>query len=307
MTSSRSRQALGAGTGRADRHEALLRSYVAPEVVAHIMSDGRAPLPSGIRVPIVVLFADIRGFTRLAERLAAESVVALLDEYFDEMSAAALRHGAIIDKLIGDAVMLLYGLPSVQGDEAMRAVATALEMQARFRRLLLPWRSRLPPRRRLGLGVGCAGGEVVLANVGSAARMDYTVIGAAVNLAARLAAHAPLGVTLIDEAVRRELPTGRAGSVRIGRARRLALKGIGHRVPAFACASQADAPPPRARLLIDPVCGMKVHASRAVVRTISGRRVYFCSGACAKAFADDPRRFKPRAGTVRRPRRARER
>ena len=174
----------------AAQRTALLGAYVAPEVVAHIMSDGQNALLSGVRLPVTVLFADIRNFTRLADTLPAERVVALLDEYFDAMTAAALAHGAMIDKLIGDAIMLVFGVPRGRGDEAQRALATAAAMQGAFAALVRPWHRSLPARLRLGLAVGCASGEVVLANVGSAARMDYTVIGTPVNLAARLTAAA---------------------------------------------------------------------------------------------------------------------
>jgi len=276
----------------AERRASLLSSYVAPEIVAHIMSDGRVPLPSGVRIPVTVLFADIRSFTRLAERLPAERVVAFLDDYFAAMSAAALAHGAIIDKLVGDAVMLLFGVPAPAGGEPTRALTTAIEMHRRFEQMTSRWRRQLPPGHALGLGVGCASGEVVLANVGSPARMDYTVIGAAVNLAARLAARAAPGVTLVDRAVRDGLSDELADQLRVSPPRFLALKGMRGRIRAFACVARRGArPPAAARSLEDPVCGMKLHRAGATTRTHGRRRYYFCSRACAEAFARDPGRY----------------
>jgi class 3 adenylate cyclase/YHS domain-containing protein len=268
----------------AARQVALLGSYVNPEVVEHIMSDGRSPLQSGVRLPVVVLFADLRGFTRIAERLPAEHVVEILDQYFEAMSPIGLNHGGSIDKLIGDSLMVLYGVGSSRGDEASRAVRTAMEMQARFGDLRRRWRRR-HRQLSLGLGIGCAGGDVVVANVGSPARMDYTVVGATVNLAARLVAAAPAGVTLVSASVRSRLPAG--AGVRFGRARELTLKGFGEPMVAYAVLpAPAPATPtsPRSKTRVDPVCGMKIEQRRALTAIRRGRRFYFCSESCRREF-----------------------
>lgn len=94
----------------------------------------------------------------------------------------------MIDKLIGDAVMVVFGILHAQGTEAQRALFTADAMHRGFQALLGRWHTSLPAPLRLGFGIGCASGDAVLVNVGSSARMDYTVIGAPVNLAARLTA-----------------------------------------------------------------------------------------------------------------------
>lgn len=268
---------------------ALLRSYVAPEVVAHIMSDGRTPLLSGVRLPVTVLFADIRNFTRLAGTLPAERVVAMLDRYFHAMTAAATAHDAMIDKLIGDAIMLVYGVPQARGDEALRALATADAMHHAFARLLTGWRRLVPRRLRLGLAVGCASGEVVLANVGSAARMDYTIIGAPVNLAARLTDAAAAGVTLVSADVRNAVRAAPTADVRFGPARHLRLKGVRGQVVAHAsrlgtpAAAGTTAP-----AVTDPVCGMKLTARRARRLMHRRRAYYFCSSSCEARFRRDP-------------------
>lgn len=280
--------------GRVAQRAALLGAYVASEVVAHIMSDGAVALPSGVRLTATVLFADIRNFTRLADTLPAERVVALLDEYFEAMTAAALARGAMIDKLIGDAIMLVFGVPRASGDEARRALDTAAAMQRAFAVLLRRWHRALPARLRLGLAVGCASGEVVLANVGSAARMDYTVIGTPVNLAARLTAAARAGETLVSAALRdavRALP-----SVRVGRVRHLALKGFAGRIPAYPARMVGEPREPvRAETGTDPVCGMKLSVRRALHLEYRGRRYQFCSPRCRDAFRDHPRRYVRRA------------
>jgi class 3 adenylate cyclase/YHS domain-containing protein len=264
----------------------LLQAYVAPEVVAHIMSDGRAPLLSGVRVPVTVLFADVRGFTRLADVLAAERVVAILDRHFAAMTAAAVEYGAMIDKLIGDAIMVVYGLPAIRGDEARRALLTAAAMHGAFDEMLPRWRE-IPRSVRLGLAVGIAAGDAVLANVGSAVRMDYTLIGATVNRAARLTAAAGRGETLVDGAVQTAAGTDRAFLFRAPRL--LRLKGFRHPVRAYACRTQtptASASPPT--VVTDPVCGMKLDARAAVSLVRNGRRYYFCSQRCRAAFRRAP-------------------
>lgn len=277
---------------RRGTRRALLGAYVAPAVVAHIMSDGRMPLLSGVRLPVIVLFADIRNFTPLADALPAERVVTILDEYFDAMTAAASAHGAMIDKLIGDAIMLVFGVPRARGDEALRALATAAAMHRAFRQLLRGWRKHVPANTRIGLGIGCAAGEAVLANVGSAARMDYTLIGAPVNLAARLVAAARPGTTLVSAGVRATVAAAPHAAAHFGRARRLRLKGLRRPVTAYtaevSCVRRRARVP---RVLVDPVCGMKLQPQHALSLVYDGQPYHFCSARCRTAFRRSPTRY----------------
>jgi class 3 adenylate cyclase/YHS domain-containing protein len=284
---------------RAARRDALLGAYVAPQVVAHIVSDGRAPLLSGVRLPVTVLFADICGFTRLADTLPAERVVTMLDEFFDAMSAPALAHRATIDKLIGDAIMLVYGVPRAAGDEAWRALSTAADMHRAFAVLRERWRSTLPTSLRPGLAVGCASGEAVLANIGSAARMDYTLIGRPVNLAARLTAAARHGETLVSDAVRDAAVAAHHTQYRFGPARRLALKGVRGRVTAYPTWMVAKRRTPRRgpSTATDPVCGMKLDARRGPSVVYRGRTYNFCSPTCRTAFRRSPQRYAVDVGS----------
>ena len=278
---------------RAARRDALLGAYVAPQVVAHIVSDGRTPLLSGVRLPVTVLFADVCGFTRLADTLPAERVVTMLDEFFDAMSTAALTHRAAIDKLIGDAIMLVYGVPSAEGDEAWRALSTASAMHRTFTILRERWRPTLPTSLRPGLAIGCASGEAVLANIGCAARMDYTLIGRPVNLAARLTAAAGDGETLVSDAVRDATVAAQHAQARFGRARRLVLKGVRGRVTAYPTWMLAERRT-RSRQptsATDPVCGMKVDARRGAALVYRGHPYHFCSPACRTAFRRGPQRY----------------
>lgn len=279
--------------GGARRRRALLEAYVAPAVVAHVLSNGRVALPSGLRLPVTVLFADICNFTRLADRLPAERIVEMLDEFFDAMTAAATRHRAMIDKLIGDAIMLAYGVPQEQGDETRRALRTAGAMHDAFAGLLHRWQRTVPAPLRIGLAIGCASGDAVLANVGSAARMDYTLIGGPVNLAARLTAAAGAGETLVSAAVRDAARATPEPHVVFGRARSLALKGLRGRVTAYPVQSLARSPssPIRAVTVTDPVCGMKLRAGRALRVVYRGHAYQFCSTTCRAAFRRTPRKY----------------
>ncbi len=287
-------------SGHATRRDALLGAYVAPEVVAHIMSDGRTPLLSGVRLPVTVLFADICNFTPLADTLSAERIVAMLDQFFDAMTAAAAAHRAMIDKLIGDAIMLVYGVPRAHGDEARRALFTAGAMQRAFAALLDRWRTTLPAPLRLGLAIGCASGEAVLAHVGSAARMDYTLIGRPVNLAARLTAAAGPGETLVSAAVRDAASATPGERIAFGRARRLSLKGLRGVVTAYPARLVAQRPHRApAATATDPVCGMKLHARRALRVVYRGRPYHFCSTTCRAAFRRKPQRYAVDAGADR--------
>lgn len=277
---------------RTTRRDALLSAYVAPEVVAHIMSGGRRPLASGVRLPVTVLFADMCNFTRLADTLPAERIVVMLDEFFDAMTAAAIAEGAMIDKLIGDAIMLVYGVPRARGDEAQRALRTAGAMQCAFPALLARWRATTPAPVRLGLAVGCASGEAVLANVGSAARMDYTLIGGPVNLAARLTSAAGAGETLVSGGVHDAVRAAAAPRIAFGRVRHLSLKGWRHPI----CAYPARVMPQRQRraravTVNDPVCGMKLLARRSLRVLYRGQPYYFCSTSCRTAFRRAPQRY----------------
>jgi class 3 adenylate cyclase/DNA-binding NarL/FixJ family response regulator len=128
-----------------------------------------------------ILFADIRDFTPLAESLGARGVVDLLNQYFSYMADVIGASGGIIDKYIGDAIMALFGLPASQGGDADRAVAAARNMQ----RALVLLNDRLGDVA-LRIGVGIGSGPVIAGQIGSADRMNYTVIGDPVNLAARI-------------------------------------------------------------------------------------------------------------------------
>ncbi len=153
------------------------------------------PAVDGERRPITVLFADLAGFTHLSQRLDPEVVHCLLGRYFASVDGIVARWGGTIDKHIGDAVMALFGAPTAHGDDALRAVRAAAEIQAAVPSLASE------TGRPLGVHIGIAAGEVMASGLGSAQHRAYTVIGPSVNLAARLLGVAREGETVVDQAV----------------------------------------------------------------------------------------------------------
>jgi adenylate cyclase len=132
------------------------------------------------------LFSDIRGFSRFSERLPPEALSDFLNEYLTPMTELVLAEDGMLDKYIGDAIMALFGAPVDQTDHARRACRTALAMLAALEPLNQRWRERSMPVIEIGIGINS--GDMSVGNMGSAARFDYTVMGDAVNLGARLEA-----------------------------------------------------------------------------------------------------------------------
>jgi class 3 adenylate cyclase len=155
------------------------------------------------RVRSAVMFADMRGFTRVSERLSPTQVVPLLNEYFDLLTGIAIDHGGTVFNMAGDGLMVGFGVPNEQADASQRAVDTAREMLARFGRLSADWKRRLDVET--GLGIGINAGEVIAGHVGSAKFTSYTIVGDTVNVASRLSQRARAGEALFSSVVRDNL------------------------------------------------------------------------------------------------------
>jgi len=160
--------------------------YVAPQVMEEILSNPDAVALGGVRKNLTILFSDIRGFTSISEKLPAEKTVALLNEYLTTMTEVIFHYGGTVDKFIGDAIMAFWGAPIAVDGHEKKAILCALEMFRELKKLQDKWRSE--GKEIINIGVGINTGEVVVGNMGSQMRMDYTVIGDAVNLAARIEA-----------------------------------------------------------------------------------------------------------------------
>lgn len=163
-----------------------LRSYVSPRILDTIIQQEGAGDLSAIsaRMEVTILFADLRDFTALSERLESDEVVALLNEFFSAMTEEILEEGGTVDKYIGDEVMAFFGAPTWQPDHPERAFHAAIAMQQRMRELHSRWRTE--GRETVGMGIGISTGHATIGNTGSPSRMEYTAIGSTVNIASRL-------------------------------------------------------------------------------------------------------------------------
>lgn len=182
------------GLKERDKLRSTFGKYMTESVLEHLLA-GKVQL-GGETLTVSILFSDIRSFTSISERMNAQELVGLLNEYFTEMVAIILDEGGVVDKYIGDAIMAVFGAPVPKPDDAVRAVRAAIRMRAALGRFNERLAERgVPP---LKTGVGIHTGEVVAGNIGSEARMEYTVIGDAVNLASRLESSTKeLGVSVL--------------------------------------------------------------------------------------------------------------
>jgi class 3 adenylate cyclase len=175
-----------------------LAKYLSPQVYRSIFSGAQNVEIASKRKKLTVFFSDIAAFTETTNNLESEELTDVLNHYLTEMSAIALKHGATIDKFIGDAILLFFGDPESRGtrEDAKACVMMAIEMQRRMRQLEQEWRSRgleRPFRIRMGISTGFC----TVGNFGSQDRMEYTIIGNEVNLAARLESAAEAGSILL--------------------------------------------------------------------------------------------------------------
>src|SRR5438105_10914040 len=187
-------------------HERLAREEVAranygrflPEyVVKQILENPNSFKLGGVNQTITVLFADIRGFTRLSEHAAPEKVVQLLNKYFSAMTDIIFAHGGTLDKYLGDGLMALFGAPTVTPKDAGHAMSAAVAMQRRMLSINDELRAEGFPE--IGIGIGLHTGEVIVGYIGSERRSEYTAIGDAVNTSSRLESNAKAGEILVSE------------------------------------------------------------------------------------------------------------
>lgn len=182
------------------RLRGMLEQYLAPSVAARLIRGETAPTLQGMRLPVSVLMVDIRGSTHLINQVEPEFMVSLLNDYLSRMTDILFAHEGTIDKFEGDALLGFFGAPEAHADDAVRAVRAALQMQTAFTELVRDWTPRQPRCASLGIGIGIATGVVIVGNIGSAKRIEHTIIGPPVNLAARLTARAPAGAVQLDAA-----------------------------------------------------------------------------------------------------------
>jgi adenylate cyclase len=152
---------------------------------------------AGDKMPVVIFFSDIRGFTSMSETMSPNDIANLLTEYFTEMVEIVFDHGGTLDKFMGDAIMALWGAPLASGDDPDRAMQAAIDMMNVLAELNRKWSEQ--GRQQVNIGIGINFGDVFAGNVGSNQRLEYTVIGDAVNVASRLCSKAGPGEIVISE------------------------------------------------------------------------------------------------------------
>ena len=170
------------GLKERDNMKTTFGKYMTATVMDHLLS-GKVQL-GGETIKVTILFTDIRSFTTISEKMDPQALVGLLNEYFTEMVGIVMQEDGVVDKYIGDAIMAVFGAPVPKADDAIHAVRAAVRM----RHALAHLNQRLTERglAPLRTGIGIHTGEVIAGNIGSERRMEYTVIGDAVNLASRL-------------------------------------------------------------------------------------------------------------------------
>ena len=188
-------------------HERLAREEVAranysrflPEyVVKQMLENPDSFKLGGVNQTITILFADIRGFTRISEHAPPEKIVGLLNRYFSAMTDIIFAHGGTLDKYLGDGLMALFGAPTATPEDASNALNAAVAMQRRVLSINQELREEGFPE--IGVGMGLHTGEVTVGYIGSERRSEYTAIGDAVNTASRLETNAKGGEILISDA-----------------------------------------------------------------------------------------------------------
>ena len=191
-------KALAERTEQLETLSTKLSKYLAPQVYASIFQGRQQVEIASNRKKLTIFFSDIVGFTETTENLDSEELTSTLNRYLNEMAGIALKYGATLDKYVGDAIIAFFGDPETRGvaEDAKACVAMAVEMQRRVGELESEWQeSGLERSFRVRMGINT--GFCTVGNFGSQDRMDYTIIGGAVNLASRLESAAEPGKILI--------------------------------------------------------------------------------------------------------------
>jgi adenylate cyclase len=212
------------------RMKGTMARYMDPAIADQLMATGKEVL-GGNMSEASILFSDVRSFTTLTESLGAQGTVGLLNEYFTLMVDCLQKEGGMLDKFIGDAMMAIFGLPLPREDDADRAVRAGIGMLVELERFNTARKERGMMAIDMGLGINTD--EIVSGNIGSPKRMNYTVIGDGVNLAARLeTACKQYGAKmLVSDATVKKLK----GTYRMREADRVVVKGKTEPVVIFEC------------------------------------------------------------------------
>lgn len=180
-----------------DRLEKALVRYVSREVAEHLINHPELIHLGGIRQEVILLFADIRNFTRLSNQLSSEEVVQILNDYFNSFIDEIFVHQGSVNNIMGDGIMIVFGIPEFSASHPDHSIACALSIRNRIQDLSEKRKAQGLPHVHFGLGLHI--GEGVVGHIGSKTRMEYTVVGGAVNLAYRIQEEAGPGEILVSD------------------------------------------------------------------------------------------------------------
>ncbi len=244
--------------------------YLSPQIYKSIFSGQKDVIIHTERKKLTIFFSDIKDFTATTERLQPEQITLLLNEYFTEMSNIALKHGGTIDKFFGDAILIFFGDPETKGEaeDAKACLRMATEMQHRLAELNVKWRSEgveHPFRVRIGINTGFCN----VGNFGSTDRMDYTIIGAEANLAARLQSIAEAGHIVASYetyALVRDIVAAHALPP-------ITMKGISRQVVPYAVEGMLDAAGQKIGIFSEHLTGLDFYLDPSMVQSGSAERI----------------------------------
>ncbi len=196
----RDRELIEAKTRELERIANQLAKYLSPQIYSSIFSGNGATTETLARKNLTIFFSDIEGFTDISDGMEPERLSFFINTYLTEMSNIAIEHGGTIDKFIGDAILIFFGDPETEGDrnDALNCARMAIDMRKRVRELEKTWHEKgisKPLKVRMGINTGYC----TVGNFGSEHRLEYTVLGSPVNLAARLQTAAEADTILLGE------------------------------------------------------------------------------------------------------------
>jgi len=209
----------------------LFSRYVSDAVAQRILAERRSIKLEGERRPVAAFCVDIRGFSRMTRELGAEQAVQMLNEYFEQMIDIVFEYEGMVNKFIGDGMMIIFGAPLAVRDETYRAICLAMAMNRALESVNQARRTSGKAPIRVGIGIDY--GEVILGNIGSERRMEYTAIGVPVNASYYLSSLAAPDQILITEAAYQQV-RGRVGVTPVDKMR---LKGWSELVQIYAVQS----------------------------------------------------------------------
>ena len=244
--------------------------YLSPQIYRSIFSGQKDVTIHTERKKLTIFFSDIQDFTGITERLQPEQITRLLNDYFTEMSKVALAHGGTIDKFIGDAMLVFFGDPETRGDaeDAKACLRMAIEMQHRIAGLNAAWRQtgiEDPFRVRMGINTGFCN----VGNFGSSDRMDYTIIGAEANLAARLQSIAEPGHIVVSYetyALVRDIVVAQQLNP-------IAMKGISREVNPYAIRSVLDSTGKNVEVFSEHLAGLDLYFNAGMIDATDAKHV----------------------------------